>query len=72
MTREQHMAWSKARALEYLDRGDAAGALGSMFSDLKKHSELAGHPGIQLGAMLMFGGHLADVEEARRFIEGFN
>lgn len=39
MTRAEHLAWAKARALEYLDRGDAANALASMISDLGKHDE---------------------------------
>jgi hypothetical protein len=71
-TREEHLAWCKSRALEYCEAGKHADALGSMISDLKKHPELENHPGIQLGAMLMFGGHLDSAAEARRFIEGFN
>jgi hypothetical protein len=72
ISRDEHLTWCKKRALEYCDRGKPLDALGSMISDLKKHPELAEHPGIMLGAMLMFGGHLTDPSEARRFIEGFN
>ena len=71
-SRAEHLAWAKQRALEYCDRGAAADALASLFSDLKKHPELTSHAGIILGAMLMFGGHLRHPDEARWFIEGFN
>jgi len=72
MSREQHLDWAKARALEYVDRGKPIDGLGSMISDLKKHPELQDHPVISIGAMLLMGGHLSQPDEARRFIEGFN
>jgi hypothetical protein len=71
-TREEHLAWSKQRALEYVDAGKPIDGIGSMMCYLKKHPELENHPAIQLGAMLMLGGHLSHPVEARRFIEGFN
>ena len=37
MTRKEHLEWCKARALEYLDRGDIQNAVTSMMSDLGKH-----------------------------------
>lgn len=71
MTRDEHLAWAKKRALEYVDR-DPVSATASMVSDLRKHPELKDHAGIDLGGMLMLGGHLSSPAEARRFIEGFN
>jgi hypothetical protein len=71
-TREEHLAWAKARALEYVERGEWADALGNMISDLKNHPELENHVGIQLGAILMLGGHLSSPGEVKNFIEGFN
>lgn len=71
-TRDEHLAWCKQRALEYVDRGKPADGLGSMISDLKKHPELQDHPAILLGGMLMLGGYLSSPHEARKFIEGFN
>lgn len=71
-TREQHLAWCKERALAYRDRGDTMNALTSMFSDLDKHKETAGHIGIALGLQMMVAGLIEDPPEARRFIEGFN
>ncbi len=72
MTREEHLAWCKKRAHEYLDRGDTTNALTSMASDLGKHPETEGHPGINLGMMMLMTGNLNDPREARRFIDGFN
>jgi len=43
-----------------------------MFSDLNKHPETENHAGIKIGVQLMMIGSLSTIEEARRFIEGFN
>jgi hypothetical protein len=72
MTRADHLAWCKKRALEYADRGDTNQAFASMTSDLRKHPETEGHSAIQLGMMLMIGGHLSTAQQMRKFIEGFN
>lgn len=71
-TREEHLAWCKKRALEYVERGDPMVGLTSMFSDLEKHPETKGHKGSAIGVMLMMAGSLSSPSEARRFIEGFN
>ncbi len=36
-TREEHLAWCKQRALEYIDRGQINEGLTSMMSDMSKH-----------------------------------
>lgn len=72
MTREEHLAWCKRRALQYIEHGDVDQAFTSMASDLSKHPELSNHPGIELGAALFFNGHLGTADKMRRFIEGFN
>jgi hypothetical protein len=73
LTREEHLSWSKKRALEYLDHGeDPREAVTSMLSDLAKHPELENHVGIKIGIGLMVIGNLRTPAEARRFIEGFN
>ena len=69
MTRDEHVAWCKQRAHQYLDAGDTQQALTSMFRDLRKHPETENHAGIQLGIMLMMNGLLHD---PRKFIDGFN
>lgn len=72
MTRAEHMQWCKDRALEILDRGDLTGAFASMCSDLGKHKETDGHPGIELGTILLTTDNLIDMEMMRSFIEGFS
>ena len=72
MNREEHLTWCKLRALGYVDSGDLTNAFGSMMSDLNKHSETAGHAGMEMGMMLMLSGHLSTAEKMRRFIDGFN
>jgi hypothetical protein len=70
MTRDEHLAWAKARALEYLDRGDIREAVASMLSDLSKHPDLkgSGDAAGPLGlAAIMSGSTLV----VRGFIEGF-
>ena len=71
MTRDEHLAWAKQRALDLVDR-EPINAMASLVSDLKKHSDLARHPGIEIGAMLMLGGHLSSSHKVRKFINGFN
>ena len=71
-TKAEHLAWRKKRALEYVDFGDLSNAFASMASDLGKHEETKNHGGIQLGAMMLFAGHLDTAEKMRKFIEGFN
>jgi hypothetical protein len=68
MTRSEHMAWCKQRAIEYVEKGDTANAFSSMASDLSKHPETEGHIGIQL----VMSGMINTPEAMRNFIEGFN
>lgn len=72
ITRAEHLAWCKQRALEYIDQGDPRSAFLSMVSDLGKHPETENHLAIQLGTRLLIAGHLATPDQMREFIEGFN
>jgi len=72
MTRAEHLAWCKQRALEYVDIGDLNQAFTSMASDLGKHEGTKGHGAIRLGMMLLLNGHLGTSIKMREFIEGFN
>lgn len=72
VTRAEHLAWCKERALEYVDRGDTANAYASMASDLSKHPETEKHAAINLGMMMLMSGHLSTAAEMRKFINGFN
>ena len=72
MTRAEHLAWCKQRALEYVDKGDLHNAFASMASDLNKHEETRDHGGTQLGMIMLMAGQLERPDDMRRFIEGFN
>lgn len=72
MTRADHLAWCKQRALEYCDKGDVGQAFASMASDMDKHPETAGHKAIEIGILMLMSGALSSAPEMRRFIEGFN
>jgi hypothetical protein len=68
-TRDEHLAWAKQRALEYLDAGDLSSAVASMGSDLKKHRELGANEHLlYLGMMRVMEG---DARGVRDWIEGF-
>jgi hypothetical protein len=69
MSREEHLAWAKQRALEYLPR-DPLEAMTSMMSDLTKHPDLKNHVGLRIAPMF-YGAH-GDPVAVRRWIEGFN
>ena len=70
-TRNEHLEWCKVRAREYLDAGDAPQAFASFASDMSKHPETAGHIGLGLGLMMLMS-RPQTVDEARRWVEGFN
>jgi hypothetical protein len=72
MTRAEHLAWCKKRALEYVDRGQINEGLTSMMSGMSKHPETRSEMLDGLTVSLMMNGHLSTVEQARRHIEGYN
>lgn len=65
-----HLAWCKARAREYMDKGDYANAFTSMMSDLNKHPDWQG--GQLIGTMMMLYVFDQSPDNVRRIIEGFN
>jgi hypothetical protein len=72
MTRDEHLAWAKKRALEYLDAGDPAQAFTSMLSDMTKHPEFENHPGNRIGVgFMMLDGWITNPSEVRRWIVGY-
>jgi hypothetical protein len=70
VTREEHLAWSKKRALEYVERGDLIQAVTSMSSDMNKHPEL-GINDFLFTSAIMFEVKRGP-QAVRRWIEGFN
>jgi hypothetical protein len=73
-TREEHLAWCKQRALEYIDRGQVNEGLTSMMSDMRKHPETESKSGAldQLTVGLMMIGALSTPDQARKHINGYN
>jgi len=72
MNRAEHLQWCKDRAIEYVNDGETTQAYASFVSDMSKHSETMNHPGLVLGAALLFGGHLDSRLEMEKWIHGFN
>ncbi len=68
-TREEHIAWCKERALQYIKLNDATSAVSSMLSDLSKHTETEK---IGKGMALIGMFYAQDILQAKKFIEGFN
>lgn len=65
MTRAEHLEWAKARALDYLDRGEYLNGISSMLSDMNKHPQLADHCGLPLAMTLR------TLDDARSWVEAF-
>lgn len=72
MTRDEHLAWCKKRAHEYLDRGSVSNAIISMMSDMQKHEETKFSSGGPLSALGLIAAMSNSYDEARRYIDGFN
>lgn len=73
MTRTEHLAWCKERALAYVEKGDLTNALASMSSDVRKHPETDTRTAAVLlsmeGVRCVMN---SDTQGMRRLIEGFN
>lgn len=71
MNRSDHLQWCKDRANQYLDVGNIQEGVASMLSDLSKHveTEAVGCTLAPMGMMAMMSGNL---DEAKRFVNGFN
>lgn len=73
MTRKEHLAWCKQRALMDLNLHGVLGLLGSLASDLKKHPETDG----QFNRLLVEGmgkrlrGELESIEQVHEFLAKF-
>ena len=70
MNRAEHLAWSKKRAIEAMERGTPASAWESIISDMNKHEELRNNASLALGHQMFQTGNLNTPEAMRRFIEG--
>jgi hypothetical protein len=72
MSRQEHLAWAKERALEHVEAGDLPGAVASMTSDLMKSDDWSAVAIIQLAGVGMQCEIPRGAEAVRRWIEGFN
>jgi hypothetical protein len=74
VTRAEHLAWCKKRALAYVARGELVNAVASMASDLNKHPETRDESRARDGLILI--GAMAAAEhnsgQVARWIVGFN
>lgn len=71
MTRQEHLQWSKQRALEYLKQNDVNQAAASFMSDMRKHEETA--KSMDIGDRLIMMELMSpNVQSMKRCIEGFN
>jgi len=71
MTRDEHLAWCKQRALQILEGGDRVGAITSMMSDLQKWGKPLYEP--QTFVVLIMAGRFETTDAGvRHWIEGFN
>jgi hypothetical protein len=73
MNRDEHVEWTKQRAILELESGEPRAplnAIASVQSDLSKHPETRRHPAIELMGMLAMNGHLNTDAEIRSFIDG--
>jgi hypothetical protein len=71
VTRDEHLALAKKRALKHLEACELAEAFTSMGSDLSQHAELRaiGEKMFQVGLLYVMQ---HDERNLRRWIEGFN
>ena len=72
-TREEHLAWCKEDAMQYVEAGDYQGAVTAMLCDLDKHPETASlGNGVlaQLGIVTLLNNPTR--ESVTRYIQGFN
>lgn len=70
MTRDEHLAWAKRRALAYLPASPQE-AITSMLSDLGKHDDLK-NIAKEMGLLAIMMVSQSSISDVRRFIEGFN
>lgn len=71
-SRSEHLKWCKQRANECINRNDMAGAFASFCSDMGKHPETSGHKALEMGTMLLVGGHLSTPHQMKEWVDGFN
>ena len=69
-TREEHLAWCKQRALEYVDAGKLDEAVASMASDMNQHPGTRHVSDVMLRVGLLYLDQ-GDPQKVRMWVEGF-
>ena len=72
MNREEHINWTKNRAVALAQKGDFNQAFNSIVSDLDKNAETRNHPLILQGRMLKQLGELNNLSSILDFINSIN
>jgi len=72
LSKGEHLAYCKIRALAHVDSGDVRTGWKSFLSDMNKHPETATHVVLELGILLYTRGHLDNPGDMRSFIKAFN
>ena len=74
VTRAEHLAWCKRRALQYVEMGDVKQAFASFSSDIRKHPETRDLEQVvgMLGLPMLMNGFLNSPEAMRDHINGYN
>lgn len=67
-TVDEHLAWAKARALEYAETGDLTHAATSLASDLSKHDGTRKHPAAAGVVAELVAGRFRDADDFRAFL----
>lgn len=70
-TRKEHLEGAKKRALEHIEEGNLNNCWASFVSDLSKHEETRDHAALELGTIMLAGGHLSTKESLEKFINDF-
>lgn len=69
-TRDEHLEWCKERARWDLDRGNVADAIATMCTCLEQHPDFVGIAE-KMGPLAIYYALRNDIEDAKRFVEGF-
>lgn len=72
VSREDHLAWCKSRALECVARGDLHEAVASMISDMQKHPLTDTRALGDLAMAGMMDAKKRDARAVKRWIEDFD
>jgi len=71
-TRSEHLKWCKLSANKHIDKNELQEAFVSFQSNMSRHQDTTNHLALELGTMLLLGGHLSTKGQMKEWINGFN